>query len=262
MTCADCVKSLGALVDGELPAGEVARMEEHVANCADCAAAHHRLVDTSSRLKGALMRYKAPDVLKARIRATLTEPERVVAPRPPALPATAGRGWIRNVAAAAVIAIVSSGLTFVAMRDRPSDRSVQSQVLASHIRSLMPGHLTDVASNDQHNVKPWFNGRVNLSPEVPRLDSVGFPLVGGRVDYIDGHNVASVAYTRRQHVINVFVWPAHDATNAAASESSENGYNLIHARRGGEEYWVVSDLNFAELRAFAAMVIPRSQRAR
>ena len=258
MTCEDCQKGLAALVDEELPTGEVARIEEHLANCAECAAAHQRLLATSARLKEGLMRYKAPDVLKARIRATLTEPAREDKPRPISLHATGStRGWMRPLAAAAAIAIVSSGLTFAAMRDRPPASAVQNEVLASHIRSLMPGHLTDVASNDQHNVKPWFNGRVNLSPDVPRLDSVGFPLVGGRVDYIDGHNVASIVYTRRQHVINVFVWPSTDRSDTSPEVSSSNGYNLIHVRRRGEEIWLVSDLNLAELRTFSALVIPR-----
>ena len=258
MTCADCQKSLGALVDEELPAGEVARVEEHLANCPECAAAHQRLLDTSAQLKGDLMRYKAPDVLKARIRATLTEPAREEKPRPMVLHATGStRRWMRPLAAAAAIAIVSSGLTFAAMRDRAPASAVQNEVLASHIRSLMPGHLTDVASNDQHNVKPWFNGRVNLSPDVPRLDSLGFPLVGGRVDYIDGHNVATIVYTRRQHVINVFVWPSTDRSNTSPEVSSANGYNIIHVRRRGEEIWLASDLNLAELSTFSALVIPR-----
>jgi anti-sigma factor RsiW len=256
MTCADCVKSLGALVDAELPAGEVARIEEHLANCTECAAAHQRLLQTSSRLKGALMRYKAPDVLKARIRAALTEPEREVRPRRvPALERIAPHLAL-HAAAAALIAVFSSAVTYVALRDRPHAAAVQDEVVASHIRSLMPGHLTDVASNDQHNVKPWFNGRVNLSPDVPRLDSVGFPLVGGRVDYIDGHDVATIVYTRRQHVINVFVWPSTDQSDTSPEVSGRNGYNIIHVRRRGEEIWLVSDLNLAELRSFAAMVIP------
>jgi anti-sigma factor RsiW len=254
MTCKECLENLGPYVDGELPADEAARVEEHLRDCADCAATHRQLVDTSSQLRSGLMRYEAPDVLKARIRASLGESGRDVGPRRVPLPSRGRSGWARAVAAAAVVAIVSSGLTFAAMRDRASS-SVEQEVLASHIRSLMPGHLTDVASNDQHNVKPWFNGRVNLSPDVPRLDSIGYPLVGGRVDYIDGHNVAAVVYTRRQHVINVFWWPASDGEAASPSVSSSHGYNLIRARRNGEEVWLVSDLNLAELRDFARRVV-------
>jgi anti-sigma factor RsiW len=255
MTCKECLENLGQYVDGELPADEASHVEEHLRSCADCAAAHRQLVDTSSQLRAGLMRYEAPDVLKARIRASLAESGLNVGPRRVPLPSRPSSGWTRAVAAAAVVAIVSSGLTFAAMRDRAAASSVEQEVLASHIRSLMPGHLTDVASNDQHNVKPWFNGRVNLSPDVPRLDSIGYPLVGGRVDYIDGHNVAAVVYTRRQHVINVFWWPASNGDGGRPTVSSSHGYNFIRTSRNGEEVWLVSDLNPAELRDFARIVV-------
>ena len=156
------------------------------------------------------------------------------------------------VAAAAVVAIVSSGVTFEATRHSAAANAVEQQILSSHIRSLMPGHLTDVASNDQHNVKPWFNGRVNMSPDVPRLDSLGFPLVGGRIDYVDGRSVPVIVYTRRQHVINVYAWPTSTTTREPVSASS-NGYNLIQVSRNGQESWIVSDLNRKELEQFAQL---------
>ena len=254
MNCSDCLEKLGPFLDSELSAGEAALVEEHLKTCADCAAAHRRIVGTSSQLKAGLMRYQAPDVLKARIRASLVE-----APRD--MPVRASRsliwsGWPRTIAAAAVVAVVSSALTLVATRQRPAENRIEAEVLASHIRSLMPGHLTDVASNDQHNVKPWFNGRVNMSPNVPRVDSLGFPLVGGRVDYIDGRNVAAVVYTRRQHVINVFSWPVPTNGDLAPATYSSHGYNLIRANHDGEEVWVVSDLNLSELRDFVRLVVP------
>ena len=202
------------------------------------------------------MRYEAPDVLKARIRASLAETSRDVPNQRPLVPLSRGRAWPRMIAAAAVVAIVSSGLTFEATRQRVSANSVEEQVLASHIRSLIPGHLTDVASNDQHNVKPWFNGRVNMSPDVPLLDSLGYTLVGGRLDYVQGRNVAVVVYTRRQHVINVFSWPATGAPDLAPEASSANGYHLIRTRHNGLEVWIVSDLNLAELENFARLLTP------
>src|SRR5881394_2756536 len=255
MDCSDCLEKLGPFVDGELSAGEAALVEEHHKTCADCAAAHRRIVGTSSQLKAGLMRYQAPDVLKARIRASLVEAPRDVPVR--ASRSLIWSGWPRTIAAAAVVAVVSSALTLVATRQRPAENRIEAEVLASHIRSLMPGHLTDVASNDQHNVKPWFNGRVNMSPDVPRLDSLGFPLVGGRLDYVDGHNVAAVVYTRRQHVINVFSWASPGPAEQTARVSSANGYHLIRARHNGLEIWIASDLNESELENFARMVIPR-----
>jgi anti-sigma factor RsiW len=132
------------------------------------------------------------------------------------------------------------------------------EVLASHIRSLLPGHLTDIASNNQHNVKPWFAGRVNLSPPVPRLDSLGFPLVGGRLDYVAGHSAAVVVYTRAQHVINVFWWAPLDGEpdERGAGVASDNGYHLISGRRDGLQYWIVSDVNVAELQQFRRLLDP------
>jgi len=242
---------LSSYTDGELSDEESAQVREHLHGCADCAREHRRLVETSSLIKGRLMRYKAPDVLKARIRAHLVGVPRDVETRATNLPSRQRRDWPRRVAALAVVAVMSSALTVVAVRRGSPDASVADQVLTSHIRSLMPGHLTDVASNDQHNVKPWFNGRVNVSPAVPRLDSVGFPLIGGRLDYVDGHSAASVVYAHRQHLINVFSWPVSGGSDGTTTSTS-NGYHLIRTRKNGVEMWFVSDLNISELRDFAA----------
>ncbi len=241
MTCANCLEMLTSYIDGELSADESAQVREHLQSCADCAREHRKLLDTSSLLRGRLMRYEAPDVLKARIRAGLIGSPREVEHRAANLPSRQRGDWVRGFAAAAVVAV----------RQGAPDTSLGNQVLTSHIRSLMPGHLTDVASNDQHNVKPWFNGRVNVSPAVPRLDSVGFPLIGGRLDYIDGHSAASVVYMRRQHVINVFSWPV-SGRNGETAATTSNGYNLIGSSKNGVETWFVSDLNIAELKDFAA----------
>jgi anti-sigma factor RsiW len=121
----------------------------------------------------------------------------------------------------------------------------------------MPGHLTDVVSTNQHNVKPWFNGRVDMSPSVPGLDSAGFPLVGGRTDYVRGRAVPVVVYARRQHMINVYAWPeAGSASKPRAS--TRNGYHFVTWRGDGVEYWAVSDLNTKELDEFvAAFSAPR-----
>ena len=250
MTCKDCLDSLHAYIDGELSADEAAEMRDHLATCDDCAAQHTRLVEATMRLKGALMRYEAPDVLKARIRASLVKPEVEVSAPPQRAALYRVIGWPSAIAAAAVVAVLSSALTLSLSNRKAADDSIQTELLSSHIRSLMPGHLTDVASNDQHNVKPWFNGRVNISPNVPRLDSLGFPLIGGRIDYVDGRSVPVIVYTRRQHVINVYSWPS-SATEEKPVTASSHGYNLIRVPRSDEELWFVSDLNRQELEGFA-----------
>src|SRR5262249_18055126 len=143
------------------------------------------------------------------------------------------------------VAIASSILTFAIVRGVAPDRSLTDEIVSSHIRALMPGHLTDVASTNQHNVKPWFNGRVNLSPPVPKLDSIGFPLIGGRLDYVEQRPVPVVVYGRRQHMIDVYVWPSGGDRGDESSDlsaSSRNGYNVIAWHANGMSLEAVSDL--------------------
>jgi anti-sigma factor RsiW len=203
-------------------------------------------------------RYTAPDVLRARVRTAIATTPSSVADEQRSRSARGDRrrawAWPAGVAAALVVsAALGSGVTVLATRAR-SARSVATEVLASHVRSLMPDHLTDVRSSDQHNVKPWFNGRLDYSPSVPRFDDQGFPLVGGRVDYVGGRPVAVVVYGRRQHMVNVFSWPASSG-DAPLTATAENGYNMLHWRSGGSERWVVSDLNAGELRTFAGLLM-------
>ena len=254
MTTEHVRDALSAYVDGELPPDRAMEVAEHLTSCAECASDYAAMLATVRTVRAGMTQHRAPDVLRARIRASLREEPvpsvRSVAP-------TGRRRWRipwNAVAAAALLVVASSGITMVAANRRASDNPVAEAVLASHIRSLMPEHLTDVRSNDQHNVKPWFNGRLDFSPTVPRLDDQGFPLLGGRLDYVHGRPVAVVVYGRRQHVINVFSWPAGDDGAASSGPRARNGYNLEHWRDGAVEYWAVSDLNDAELRTFVELL--------
>jgi anti-sigma factor RsiW len=259
MHCSDCREVLTSYLDDELMPAEARDVREHLATCAECDREHHRLADTSLLLREKLVRHSAPDVLKARIRSALAQPHAFDAPRA-SRPVPVGRTpWLLFVAAGLVVAAASSALTFAAMRQGASSHTVAGDVLASHIRSLMPDHLTDIVSTNQHNVKPWFNGRIGLSPPVPSLDSAGFVLVGGRLDYIEGRSVAAVVYTRRQHVINVYAWPTTDRATAATRETDERGYHLLQWRADGVEYWAVSDLNRVELDQFVKDFIGASR---
>ena len=124
---------------------------------------------------------------------------------------------------------------------------VEDEIVAGHVRSLLANHLTDVATSNQHVVKPWFNGRIDFSPPVVDLAATGFPLVGGRVDYIGGRVVAALVYRRSGHAINLFVWPAETPPEGP---SQHDGYNLLRWSAGGLAYWAISDLNPEELRDF------------
>jgi len=249
MTCAQCRELLDAYVDGELPAADAADVREHIASCAECAREHVALAATARRIGETLVKYQAPDVLKARIRVALAQPDSLAATAPSGTSVTTRRLAFGGLG----IAIASSILTFAVVRAVSPDRSVTDEIVSSHIRALMPGHLTDVASTNQHNVKPWFNGRVDLSPPVPSLDSIGFPLIGGRLDYVQERAVPVIVYGRRQHLIDVYVRPStgdRKEANGETTASARNGYNVIAWQSNGMSLEAVSDLNRPELEQF------------
>jgi anti-sigma factor RsiW len=246
MTCDQCQELLDAYIDGELPAADEAAVREHIASCAECAREHAVLAATSRRIGETLVKYQAPDVLKARIRVALAQPDPLAADAPTPKPIATRRLALGGLG----VAIASSILTFAVVRGVAPGRSVSDEIVSSHIRALMPGHLTDVTSTNQHNVKPWFNGRVDLSPPVPNLDSIGFPLIGGRLDYVQGRATPVVVYGRRQHLIDVYVWPAANEGDTEMSASARNGYNVIAWRAKGMSLEAVSDLNRPELDQF------------
>ena len=250
--------ALSAHIDGELPADRSQEIAEHLTTCAQCSAEYEAMLETIGALHSQLQRYTAPDVLRARIRAAVATTPSEVSPAEASRTTRrkTPRPWLRatGIAAALVLAAaLGSGVTLVAANRAPATEPIAAEVLASHIRSLMPDHLTDVRSSDQHNVKPWFNGRLDYSPTVPRLDDRGFPLIGGRLDYVAGRPVAVVVYGRRQHMINVYSWPTR-APDSAPTASAANGYNMLRWRSGGTERWVVSDLNAEELSSFASLL--------
>ncbi len=254
MDCTPTREQLGAYIDGELPPDEAMEIAVHLVSCAACSRDYDAMMATVRTLREGLVQFRAPDLLRARVRTALRE-EREPAPSTPTVRRGSRVAW-RTIAAAMVIAVASSGVTLIATGGgrRAAPEPASEEVLASHIRSLMPEHLTDVRSSDQHNVKPWFNGRLDFSPAVPRLEEQGFPLLGGRVDYVRERPVAVVVYGRRQHIINAFSWPADGGDEPVQSQEAKHGYNMLHWRSGGVEHWVTSDLNAGELREFVGLL--------
>jgi anti-sigma factor RsiW len=239
MTCEEAEILLHALIDGELDAGHAREVETHVASCPRCAAALAAYRQMSRAVASADLRYTAPPALRRRIEASLPQPR-----------VTNRRDILRGFAfGSALSAIAASGLFAVALRSDDEQR-IMSEVVSAHLRSLQAGHLTDVISTDQHTVKPWFNGRLDVSPPVIDLTTQGFTLVGGRLDYVDARALGAVVYRRRQHVINLFVSQTATTERQPARIETIQGFNIRRWSDRGLNYWAVSDIGADELAEF------------
>jgi anti-sigma factor RsiW len=231
--------------DGELDVVRAADIERHLEECPACAADLERTRALSAALSDPALYYQAPPDLASRVRAVVRR----------AGGSRRRMAWRPVVAAAAAAALVA--VTLWVVFSPPSNRSREEQlaraVVDSHVRSLMEQHLLDKPSSNQHVVKPWFAGKVDVGPEVKDLADADFPLKGGRLDYFDGHPVAALVYQRNQHVINVFVWRS-DAKDHAPEYLERQGYHMIRWTDKGRTVWVVSDLNAEELRHFADLL--------
>jgi anti-sigma factor RsiW len=246
MTCGEIRSLLQIYADGELDPVRSLAIEEHLHQCPACQEACSGL----RTLRGVLMRdplrYSATPHLHRTIRASLRTAERAEKPR---------RGQWHWLAVAASVALVV-GAWFVGrvwIQVAGGERVVRD-IVASHVRSLMAEHLLDVPSSDRHTVKPWFRGKVSFAPPVPDLADNDFRLVGGRLDYVDDRPVAALVYRRRQHLINLFVWPMTAKTDQHNETLERHGYNLIHWSAAGMSWWAASDLNLDELREFVRLV--------
>ena len=234
MTCDAVRELLHPLLDEELDAGRKSDVEFHLQSCIGCAEEHHKLTELRGSIRGDAPYYQAPERLAARVRSALRAEERRRAP------------WTSISIAAALGFAAALVWGIVLLRPREDDRRVVD-IVSSHVRSLMPGHLLDVTSSDQHTVKPWFTGKIDFSPRVKDLSVEGFPLIGGRLDYVDQRPAAVLVFHRRQHVINLYVWPSVDSRDQAFGRS---GFNVVVWSDGGLAYWAVSDISAGDLREF------------
>jgi anti-sigma factor RsiW len=244
VTCDEMEALLGPALDGELGAAHLAELDRHVAGCPACTAARERLDALRRSIRGASY-HRLPAQGRAAIMAQLATaagPDLRPSSSPPR------RTLQRRGALAASLALalgLSSGAGFLAGRRSGGD--AMESVLAAHVRGLQPGHAIDVVSADGHTVKPWFDGKVDFSPPVKDLGDAGFALIGGRLDYVDRHVAAVIVYRRRQHQIDLFVWPE---ASAGAATATIDGYHARSWSQDGFSFWAVSDLNESELDEF------------
>ncbi|KJC54430.1 membrane protein [Bradyrhizobium sp. LTSP849] len=240
MTCDEAKILLHALLDNELDAGHAREVEAHIASCPACAAELAAQREMQRVLADTKLRYTAPAGLRSRIEASLPQPQRQPSRR------SVLRGFAMG---SAVSALAASGVVAVVLRQDDQQR-ILSEVVSAHLRSLQAGHLIDVVSTDQHTVKPWFNGKLDVAPPVIDLTAQGFTLVGGRLDYIDARAIGAVVYKRRQHVVNLFVSQTSSTEHRPPKTQTMQGFNCRRWGERGLNFWAVSDIGNDELTEF------------
>jgi anti-sigma factor RsiW len=247
MTCEESSRLLPGYFDGELDLVHTLEIEEHVRGCAACSRALEGDRALRSAFTRADLRFAVPARLEKNVRAAVSRAMPKEFP-----PRKNNWQWAFATAAMALFAVLAWRLLPIAQQ--PGPNAMAEEAIANHIRSLMPGHLSDVESTDQHTVKPWFDGRVDFSPPVENFAGQGFPLIGGRLDYLGHRPAAALVYQRRKHYINVFLAPAPGKADGREPLVTSQGYSALAWTRGAMSYWVVSDLNPMELEEFASLL--------
>ena len=248
MDCSHAQSLLDTYLDGELDPVHNVEIDEHLHGCARCTQSYNDRQLLRQALKTEPLYFKAPTDLQQRIQRSVRQTARAEAPSRWFFPS-----WIKIAAPLAAAALVVL-LLVPSIRGPSSDELLTQDVVASHIRSLMVNHLADVPSTDEHTVKPWFNGKIDFSPPVSDLAKERFPLVGGRLDYLNDRPVAALVYQRDKHVINVFIWPSGSSTQNSSPIETQQGYHLIHWVTAGMNFWIVSDLETSQLAKFTNLL--------
>lgn len=236
---------LHAYVDGELDLANTRGTERHLQNCADCRRSEKAIRELRSTLTSDATAYRAPAHLRRNVRAALRREAK--SSRQTLSP------WLVFATGAAFAAVLVGAVFFQTMPGARGN-TIVDQVVANHVRSLLATHLVDVVSSDQHTVKPWFDGKIDFAPEVRDLSANGFPLVGGRLDYLDGKTVVALVYQRNKHPINLFITPTQTNRNSSPTLTTQRGYNVLSWANNRMNYWAVSDLNATELREFTNLL--------
>src|SRR2546425_124784 len=235
-------------MDGELDPLKNLEIEKHLQHCAVCSQSYKADQALQTAVKTGAQYFPASADLRKRIQSSvrqLSKGEQIF----PTMP------WRWLAVAASVVFVVILAWALIPSRyGLDAEQLVAQEVVSSHVRSLMVGHLADVMSSDQHTVKPWFTGKLDFSPPVKDLAKEGFPLVGGRLDYLDNRPVAALVYQRQNHLINLFIWPATDDTHVNLRALMRQGYHLFHWSKSGMTYWAISDLNETGLQEFVRLV--------
>ena len=251
MSCQTAQEFIHGYADGELDLARSLEVEQHMQECQVCASAYHNQIALRSALKDASLYHPAPEGLEKRIRSSLRREAKSEVSR-----RWFGWRWLEVGGAIAVVLLMA----FVIWRavpglHPPGDELLAQEIVSNHVRSLqLEGHLIDVISADPHTVKPWFDGKLDFAPTVKDFPSQGFPLIGGRLEYLNNRAVVALIYQRQKHYINLYIWPAGQSNAAGEVAVKRQGYNLLHWTNSEMNYWAVSDLNGVELHEFTRLV--------
>lgn len=244
MNCELTHSILHGYIDGELDAARAADFERHLLSCPDCVASLEAQETLRASIQRATLYEPAPATLRQRIHPAVESATPPAAPRVIPIRSSSWR-WLAVAATFLLVGLIGWRI-IPALRGTSGENVYASAIVDAHLRSLQPGHLTDVISTDQHTVKPWFDGKLDFAPPVHDFAAQGFPLQGGRLDIIRSHSVAVLVYGRRKHIVNVFIWPAPEQDSAPRS-GSQAGYNWVDWRKGGMELCAVSDVSPSDL---------------
>jgi anti-sigma factor (TIGR02949 family) len=249
MNCADASTLLSAYVDGEASMLQGHSVKRHLQNCPDCAAAYGDMLGLRSRIRAEVPRYSAPPELRARVLATL---DAVRASTPAPVQPRSGRErwrWLSGGALAGCAATVLAWVVGTTVVDWRANEDLAVEAVSMHVRATLGNQQIQVASSDRHTVKPWLSARLDYSPPVRDFAQDGFALIGGRIDYLDRHPVATLVYRVRNHTIDVYVRP-ETARAPPSGLRTIRGFNVAHATGSGMDWLAVSDVNPEELAAF------------
>ena len=256
MNCQETRELIHAYADGELDLVKNLEIDQHLQDCPVCARTHADIQEVRRAIQQGALYHSVPPALRSRIQGLLPVTR-------PAAPARYHPGRWLALAASLVLFAVGGWMLARVLGPTPRVTFLAQQLVASHIRAgMLPGHSLDVESSDQHTVRPWFEkgGKLDFSPPVPDLKEQDFPLIGGRLDYLDDRPVAVLVYQRRRHVINLFIWRDQESGDHSPIFQTQQSYHLARWSRGGLTFWAVSSVSEEDLREFARLVDKKVRR--
>ena len=258
MDCTEAQQNLSAYVDGETDPSISASYEQHLTSCDACRRAYENLLQLRGSLRNDATIYAAPDYLRSRLQAEL-RPNKSESKIRRMTDRKFSWAWLNaGLAGAGSLAFAVTLSLYLALPGQAE--LVNQEIVASHYRSLLANHLADVASSDHHTVKPWFTGKLDYAPAVNDFSAEGFPLIGGRLDYINKRTVAALAYRHNNHLINVFMWPDSSTGTASGKATTLQGFNLLQWNDAGMTYRAVSDMNSEEMKKLRELLVASNQK--